>query len=365
MDDCIFRRIVACMLLCMRAYAGMAQKEVWNNGRFWDNIYVSEGFGLGLRISPNGAKNSTWSEQGSLQYGFAAGKKISRFVALQASYRHGKVRQYDWKYNILSTEILVDVTSLRHGYRADRKWRFLPFMGVGGTFGRIDEKQAVDFTYGLQTLYRLNGYLDMKLSLRGDVFGNFVFPHNVRGGTNLLGLQIGLNYNIGGGKFEKAVVGDDVRREIDSLNDKVNTMRKQLDMLLGNNAKEQAAKAEEDSLRKIYYTEPNDNRLYIYIRFSEFSSYLSEKERSNIQNIANWMKEHRDFSIRIAAFSDNLSDKEFDGRLREKRSEAIRQILMSQYGIAADRIMITTPEKEGYVNKTDCSAMIVFIPEKH
>ena len=76
------------------------------------------------------------------------------------------------------------------------------------------------------------------------------------------------------------------------------------------------------------------------------------------------MKEHHDFSIKIAAFSDNLSDKEFDNKLREKRSEAIRQILISQYNIAEDRIMITTPEKEGYVNKTDCSAMIVFIPGK-
>lgn len=364
MNSRIFRRLVRCMVICMPACAGMAQKEVWSNGSFWDNMYVSEGVGVGLRISPNGAKNSTWSEQSSLQYGFAAGKRISRFVALQASYRHGKIRQYGWKYNILSADMLVDVTSLHRGYRPDRKWRIVPFLGIGGTFGRIDKKQAMDFTYGVQTLYRINDRLDMKLSLRGDVFGNFVLPQNVRGGTNLLGLQIGLNYNIGGGKFEKAYTGGDMRREIDSLNAEVNIMRKQLDMLLGNSMNEQAVAAKDDSLKKVYYTEPNDNKLYIHIRFSEFSSYLSEKERANIQNIGSWMKEHHDFSIKIAAFSDNLSDKEFDNKLREKRSEAIRQILISQYNIAEDRIMITTPEKEGYVNKTDCSAMIVFIPGK-
>ena len=75
------------------------------------------------------------------------------------------------------------------------------------------------------------------------------------------------------------------------------------------------------------------------------------------------MDEENNASIRIIAFSDNLTDKKADQELRKRRSEAIRKILIEKYHISPERISESTPEAMGYENKTGCNAMIVYIPE--
>ena len=107
---------------------------------------------------------------------------------------------------------------------------------------------------------------------------------------------------------------------------------------------------------------PQKDALSIDIMFDEFSSFVSEEQGQKIDGIGEWMKDN-DASIRIIAFSDNLTDKKADRELRSRRSEAIRKILIEKHHIAPERITESTPEAMGYENKTGCNAMIVYIPE--
>ena len=107
---------------------------------------------------------------------------------------------------------------------------------------------------------------------------------------------------------------------------------------------------------------PPKDALSIDIMFDEFSSFVSEEQGQKIDGIGEWMK-NNNASIRIIAFSDNLTDKKADQELRKRRSEAIRKILIEKYHISPERISESTPEAMGYENKTGCNAMIVYIPE--
>lgn len=107
---------------------------------------------------------------------------------------------------------------------------------------------------------------------------------------------------------------------------------------------------------------PQKDALSIDIMFDEFSSFVSEEQGQKIDGIGEWMK-NNNASIRIIAFSDNLTDKKADQELRKRRSEAIRKILIEKYHISPERISESTPEAMGYENKTGCNAMIVYIPE--
>ena len=53
---------------------------------------------------------------------------------------------------------------------------------------------------------------------------------------------------------------------------------------------------------------PQKDALSIDIMFDEFSSFVSEEQGQKIDGIGEWMKDN-DASIRIIAFSDNLTDK--------------------------------------------------------
>ena len=107
---------------------------------------------------------------------------------------------------------------------------------------------------------------------------------------------------------------------------------------------------------------PPKDALSIDIMFDEFSSFVSEEQGQKIDGIGEWMK-NNNASIRIIAFSDNLTDKKADQELRKRRSEAIRKILIEKYHISPERISESTPEAMGYRKQTGCNAMIVYIPE--
>ena len=65
--------------------------------------------------------------------------------------------------------------------------------------------------------------------------------------------------------------------------------------------------------------------------------------------------------IKIVAFSNDVKDKKAETELRNKRTEAIKKMLVEKYNIA-ERIASAAPESMGYANKTGNNAMIIFIP---
>lgn len=66
--------------------------------------------------------------------------------------------------------------------------------------------------------------------------------------------------------------------------------------------------------------------------------------------------------IKIVAFSNDVKDKKAETELRNKRTEAIKKMLVEKYNIAPERIASAAPESMGYANKTGNNAMIIFIP---
>lgn len=50
-------------------------------------------------------------------------------------------------------------------------------------------------------------------------------------------------------------------------------------------------------------------------------------------------------------------------QVKEMRVAAIRKVLTEQFGIDRKRILVSTPEEMGYVNKTGQEALIVFMTE--
>ncbi len=356
-------------LTAVQAKAQQPSSEVWYAHSFWDNIYVGAFGGWSGRAAFDESKTSGWKKQMSGRFGLYVGKWINPFVAVQAGYRYGRVPYHDWNYNMITADAVLDATAMAKGYNPERKIQILPFVGLGAVFSNLTRRQSFALTYGVQGRYNISELFAVSVGLRGDLFDNDAIEPGLAGASNIFAIEAGIVYNIGGHSFRKTETNSAALEKIGILTDEVNTLRKKVAELerekkTAASVNAQHETVDNDSLKKVYYTEPNDNRLYIHIRFSEFSSYLSEKERKNIDNIAEWMKQQPDFQIKIAAFSDNLSDKNYDDELRQKRAEAIRQILVNSYKINPSRIVITTPENEGYVNKTDCSALIVFIPRR-
>ncbi len=373
--NCIFKKYISTALI-LSGTATIASAQAQTHS-FWDNTYIEATGGYGVRISATDAKATGWGQQMSPIYGFGVGKWVSPYVALQASYHTGKIKHFSLNYSIVSAQVLLDIQSLTHGYDPARKFHIYPLVGLGAFISKGSTHQHLAVTYGAKAQLDLNNHWGIHGILSGNLTDNDAVHEAMTGVTNIFSLQVGVNYRFGKKSFKTYRSSSPQNEEqIDRLNKEVNNLRQEVTNLnkqlndLKQTKNQSISDAvhpttdEGDSLQKTFYTEPTDKKMYIYIRFAEFSSYLSEKERSNIANIGEWMKTQPEFQVKILAFSDNQNDKEYDKELREKRTNAIRKILIDTYKINSSRISITSPEEEGYLNKKDCSAMIIFIPTK-
>ena len=335
--------------------------HLWYTQSFWDNVFVGASFGGGFRMSSYDIQSSGWKGQTSFQYSVHAGKWFSPVIGAQVDMRRGRVSHFDANYTALSMDFLFDICSLVNGYDEQRLFTFVPLVGVGCGFSGIKGSQSIAFTYGFQGRFNVAPHVDLFAEARGDLFGDKIVNQALKSITNIFGLQAGISYKIHGKAFHRSDF-DTQTKEVVALNDKVNELYAKIAEL--EQKENMRSLAKNDTVGKVFYKEPVNKNFYIYIRFAEFSSYFAQKEKKNIESIGEWMKNEPLFRIKILAFSDNLNDKAFDNDLRQKRANAIKDVLVNEYLIDPARITITAPEEEGYENKTDCSAMIVFIPEQ-
>lgn len=90
-------------------------------------------------------------------------------------------------------------------------------------------------------------------------------------------------------------------------------------------------------------------------------SSLSYEELEKLQDIGTWMQDHPN-SITIALFADSQVQ-DAAVQLKDMRVAAIRKVLTEQFDIDNKRILVSTPEKMGYINKTGQEALIIFMTE--
>lgn len=159
---------------------------------------------------------------------------------------------------------------------------------------------------------------------------------------------------------EKAIISAVSNEDVEEIKEKLNLMLKEMEVL-----KQEFQTKQKIEPEKNLIIEPKQKEtVAIDVRFDEFSSFIGQEQARKIESIGEWMKENP-ASIKIVAFSDNLKDKNTEEKLRNKRTEAIKTLLIEKCHIALERINSATPESMGYENKTGSNAMIIYIPDNN
>lgn len=145
--------------------------------------------------------------------------------------------------------------------------------------------------------------------------------------------------------------------ELNRMNDQINLMRKQI-----SNLQEELNNAQIIKTNREVILEPIRQSPSVTILFDTMGSFLNASELEKLEDIGIWMQDHSN-SITIVAFADSQAKDDAAQRVKTARTDAIRKILTEEFGIDSKRILISTPEKMGYVNKTGQEALIFFMPE--
>ena len=130
--------------------------------------------------------------------------------------------------------------------------------------------------------------------------------------------------------------------EIDALNAQINGLRGDLDAANNANAQKDAQiaqlkKALADCENKPV-VEAKAANLQPSVIFRQGKSVIDKAQEANVEMIARYMKNNKDAKVKISGYASPEGPAEINQKLSELRAEAVKNMLVKKYNIAADRL---------------------------
>lgn len=326
---------------------------------FWDNWFLSLGGGasvlmgdsdhagsFGKRISPTlNVALGKWFTPGvglRLQYsglqakGFTEQKDADYVRGNQ--FKGGYYKQR-FDYMNLHGDVLFNLNALFGGYNRQRVYEVIPFVGAGFIHNYTKpRREALALNVGVLNRFRLSDALDINVEFSalgtedkfdGEIGGSRSFD-------SMLNLTAGITYRFPSRGFRRPVPQLISQAELALLQDN-------LAVMAARNAELQNALAEAKSQPVAEVTEtevviPSDIAPRT-VFFSIGSSEVSPREAMNLSYLAEQMKQFPQTTYTVNGYADAATGSaEFNKQLSLKRAQAVVDVLVHKYGIAADRL---------------------------
>jgi OOP family OmpA-OmpF porin len=84
--------------------------------------------------------------------------------------------------------------------------------------------------------------------------------------------------------------------------------------------------------------EPELVRVELDVKFDFDKSRVREESYSDIKNLADFMQQYPQTSTRVEGHTDSVGTDQYNQRLSERRAQAVREVLVNQYGVESQRV---------------------------
>lgn len=327
-----------------------------------DNWFIKLGAGISVPfVEDKYDKNAETQRQITAAYNFGFGKWFSPYVAWRLDFFGGAAHWNNGNYSKMkyvqgNFDIMWDMFNSISGVNTKRVFSIVPFVGLGGCYswdinssatnglGRDNREKTSQWTLpvsaGLQLRFRLCKYVDFfaegRASFYGDNWNSCTYGEPVDINITAIG---GFQFNIGGADF-KNYSHCDYTGYINSLNNQVNDLR---GALATTSAALAAAEAQlpcpEVAEQETVITESAP--LLATVRFNIDSSMITDREKVNVYNIAQWMKQNPGQSVVIQGYADrDTGTSSYNMALSQRRAKAVSDMLINEYGINPDRLSV-------------------------
>ncbi|MDE5786520.1 MAG: OmpA family protein [Duncaniella sp.] len=330
----------------------------WRNGWF-----LQAGAGIQMPFVEN---NHSLLQNGDRHmtavYNLGVGRWFSPYMGFRFSGTYGSMhwnseRMASAKQASVNLDFMWDMLNSIDGYKPNRVFSIVPFVGLGGTFvwdyknnlaanvydgGKIKDNQwLLPVSAGIQFRFRLCRYVDFFLEGRGSFYGDN-FNNRVGGRPVDINLQAlgGLNIRFDGAGMSKYNPCD-YAGYISSLNNQVNDLRTALATTGAALAAAEAQLPCPEVVVAEATTTVVNAPLLPSVRFKINSAYVSSEEMVNVYNVAEYLKANPGTSIVVRGYADkDTGSAAYNQKLSERRAQAVADILVNDYGVDASRLTV-------------------------
>ena len=303
------------------------------------NVSVGKWFtpGLGLRLQYSGLQARGFT--------YDAGADYVKGTQLQDGYYK---QRFD--YMNLHGDVMFNLNALFGGYNQHRVYEIIPYVGAGFTHNYSKpHREALSVNAGIINKFRISNAIDINLELSAmgveDKFDGEVGGDH--GYDGVLSATVGLTYRFPARGFHRPMPQLISQIELAAMQDKLAMMGAQNAQL-----KNALIQAENQPVAEVTETEvivPDPDIAPRTVFFNIGSADLSPREIMNLSYLAKQMKQFPNATYTVNGYADSATGTPaFNKELSLKRAQAVKNALVKNYGIAADRLNI---EAGGGVDK--------------
>ena len=345
--------------------------------RFFDNWFLSVGAGAQIYQGESDTYGS-FGKRLSFAMDVSLGKWITPSVGLRVQYSglrangwgfgqtpyatsYYKDGMYNEHFGIASIhgDVLWNISNAFGGYREDRTWNFVPYVGFGGirSYGNDTYKNELAFTVGLLNNIRISPSVDINLEVKTTIF-NQALDKVSHGSSfeNLTAATIGFTYKFGKRGFNRPNMQEAVAVDLTPYTDRIQNLQDQLSASQRQN-KDLAAALEAAKNRKPE-TVTKLQAAPIAVFFQIGQAKLTEKEIVNLGYQAELIKQDPNAKYQLQGYADKeTGTAKRNQQLSEERAQAVYDVLVKKYGVNPSQLEKvangdrTQPFGQAYLNR--------------
>ena len=350
------------LLFAAAAMAVSVNAQTVTESKTFDNFYI--GINGGAQVKTTG---ESWMNNLNSNAGLRIGRWFTPVFGLAAEgnvYFNDHCKHYMPQSKTLARYMnvgLIGTVNLSNwfaGYKGEpRLFEVVPVFGFGWghTFGTaagdnekelnaLTSKAGIDFTFNLGKAKAWQVYVEpsMNWSLNGYGYEGVAYDINKSAFQLNAGIVYKFKNSNGSHNFTIAQLRD--QNEIDGLNSQINSLRGDLnDKDAQLSAKDKQIKDLQNALdecnKKPKYVKPaTATNLQPTVLFRQGKAVVERSQMPNIEMIAQYMKNHPNAKVEIKGYASPEGNKDFNQALSQKRADAVKNVLVKKYKIAADRL---------------------------
>ena len=345
------------LLFAAAAMAVSVNAQPVTESKTFDNFYI--GINGGAQVKTTG---ESWMNNLNSNAGLRIGRWFTPVFGLAAEgnvYFNDHCKHYMPQSKTVARYMnvgLIGTVNLSNwfaGYKGEpRLFEVVPVYGFGWghTFGTdenynvLTSKAGIDFTFNLGKAKAWQVYVEPSMNWSLNGYGYEGVAYNINKSAFQLNAGIVYKFKNSNGSHNFTIAQLRDQNEIDGLNSQINSLRSDLnDKDAQLSAKDKQIKDLQNALdecnKKPKYVKPaTATNLQPTVLFRQGKAVVDKSQMPNIELIAQYMKNHPEAKVEIKGYASPEGNKDFNQALSQKRADAVKNVLVKKYKIAADRL---------------------------
>ena len=325
------KKFLMALVIASVSVGAMAQTEDYpvrknsvQTNSFWSNWFLSLGGGVQVMPQAEVGVFETLTPNFTVSLGkwFTPGLGL-RLQTHFLSYENANGEAQDGY--ALYGETMFNLTNMFCGYKQDRVYNAIPYVGSGYMWGT---EGWTPWTAGFLNTFRLSNSWTLDLEL----FAKQYVKKNIQ-----VGAALGFTWNIGGRGFDAspdmAAIAAMHAAQLASLNEALSAEQNE-----NKDLKEQLAKKPKEVVKEKVVKEVLAAPQSVFFSFNS-AKIASKKEILNLESLAN-MAKNNGAKLKVTGFADSATGSAaYNQQLSERRAQAVAKELV-KLGVAEENIVV-------------------------